>query len=856
MSTRLSTRDSRARSSRRGHRAILFGAAAALFASGVIPAIAHADSADEADDADTAEVVDETSVEVEVETVVEAALDADPEPAEEAAPPVDEPADAVEPAEAPEPEAEAPTADAEAPASETKSASEEEAPVEAPVESPAEENAATDDEIAVEQDDDAEASETLKALDAIEPASEVTPLDAYIQVCVGRAIDCLVGEPTGISQWELERTGIEFEARGFDPGSEVEILLNGAAFATMTANDDGRIEGVLHAELSPGIHEVTASAAEGSGTSSFQAVADSQWWSDFDDEPYFTQNHTVRTVEELAEEPVEFYVTDYPYDTPVEIYVNGAYAETVQHDFFFRWDIQGEFSPGPLTVEFRHPVETLTATIDVVGEDGDLPPAGEYVGESVQTHAGTSEMTDPRVRAFTFEVDDNGHITNLTGEVFWVCVPADPNFGTFYLQDTDFPDTRITVDQPFEIMWDDGRDLTLAGTVNADGTAQGTYYFNHGVCGGSRANWSTALDGELPDPEPEPEVVEAEAPTQDGNVVTIPSVEGVSYIGDEDAVLSGTVTLTEGQTLTVTAIPEDGYTLADGPTQWEFEYEAPDPDPEPEIVEAVEPAFEENVVTIPTVEGVSYVDGDGNVLSGEVILVEGQTLVVTATANDGYELADGDHQWSFEFEEITDPDPEPEPIEVEAEAPTRDGNTVTIPVIEGVTYVDGADAVITGSVTLVEGQTLTVTAVAEDGYELADGVTEWVFEYAAADPDPTPEPEPEPDPTDPVDPEPTDPGDDNGGDGSGDGSDDDNGGNGDGSGDGTDGDGTGSGDGDGSGSDDTSTGSGDKRTGGSTEPTTPATGPDGAQVALTIMALLLAGGAILVITTRRLNVLK
>src|SRR5699024_11984917 len=78
----------------------------------------------------------------------------------------------------------------------------------------------------------------------------------------------------------------------------------------------------------------------------------------------------------------------------------------------------------------------------------------------------------------------------------------------------------------------------------------------------------------------------------------------------------------------------------------------------------------------------------------------------------------------------------PAPVEVTAQAPAREGNTVTIPVVEGVTYVDGDNAELAGTTTLTEGEALTVTATADDGYVLAEGTHEWVFEYEDENPAP------------------------------------------------------------------------------------------------------------------------
>ena len=73
-------------------------------------------------------------------------------------------------------------------------------------------------------------------------------------------------------------------------------------------------------------------------------------------------------------------------------------------------------------------------------------------------------------------------------------------------------------------------------------------------------------------------------------------------------------------------------------------------------------------------------------------------------------------------------------------APTIADNVVTIPETEGVSYVDATETraralgdVLTGSITLVEGHTLTVRAVAAEGYAFADdATTQWSFTFQAA----------------------------------------------------------------------------------------------------------------------------
>lgn len=136
---------------------------------------------------------------------------------------------------------------------------------------------------------------------------------------------------------------------------------------------------------------------------------------------------------------------------------------------------------------------------------------------------------------------------------------------------------------------------------------------------------------------------------------------------------------------------------------------------------------------------------------------------------------------------------------VNTEPPVINNNVITIPEVTGVIYTDDEDdSVLSGTIELSEGESIYINAEAVEGYSLLPGPVQWSFEYESTDPDP--------EPTDP-----TDPGDENGS---------------------------------------------DEPTDGTDEPTTPPTGADGAQLSLALMALLLAGGAALVMTARRRGALK
>ncbi|WP_182353217.1 ExeM/NucH family extracellular endonuclease [Flaviflexus huanghaiensis] len=218
-------------------------------------------------------------------------------------------------------------------------------------------------------------------------------------------------------------------------------------------------------------------------------------------------------------------------------------------------------------------------------------------------------------------------------------------------------------------------------------------------------------------------VVSPVAPTFEDNVITIPEVEGVEYLIDGVVVEAGTVTITEDTTVTARAI--EGYVFADDAvTEWTFDYVAP-----PVVVTPVAPTMEDNVITIPVVEGVEYLIDDA-VVTGTVTITE--DTVVTARAAEGYVLAeDAVTEWTFEYVAP--------PVVVTPVAPTFSDNVIIIPEVEGVEYLIDGNVVEAGTVTITEDTT--VTARAAEGYVLAEGAdTEWTFVYVAPEPEPTPTP--------------------------------------------------------------------------------------------------------------------
>lgn len=281
---------------------------------------------------------------------------------------------------------------------------------------------------------------------------------------------------------------------------------------------------------------------------------------------------------------------------------------------------------------------------------------------------------------------------------------------------------------------------------------------------------------ECGDGSPEPIEVTPEAPGQDGNEVTIPSQEGVTYLDQDGNVLEpgGTVVLEEGETLVVVANPEDGYVFPeDAATEWEFEYVDDSSPVEPWDPESSFLVYAEHCA----------LEGEEAELTQHLWPADGEEIrnvtIDGRPAEDVTSLLPGDYEYSYEivnletdevvsvFGDLTiyacDSEPgEPEPTEVTPEEPARDGNEATIPSQECVTYVDQDGNILEpGTVVVVEeGKTLIITAIpTEDCVFPEDAVTEWEFEYE--------EPSQPTEPEEPVDP--TDPGEDDGSNGNEDG---------------------------------------------------------------------------------------
>lgn len=153
-------------------------------------------------------------------------------------------------------------------------------------------------------------------------------------------------------------------------------------------------------------------------------------------------------------------------------------------------------------------------------------------------------------------------------------------------------------------------------------------------------------------------------PARFENTVTIPEVDGITYYRDWVEEITGTLEIPKDDFLYIGAEVDwqNGYdwdwdNMGDMETEWYFDYDPAfdEEDPEPIEVTPAPPVFTDDFEngggTFTTVytEGVIYAPAEGTAEPGE-------TIVITATPEDGYTLV-GTTEWSHVFPEKPDPEP-------------------------------------------------------------------------------------------------------------------------------------------------------------------------------------------------------
>lgn len=220
-----------------------------------------------------------------------------------------------------------------------------------------------------------------------------------------------------------------------------------------------------------------------------------------------------------------------------------------------------------------------------------------------------------------------------------------------------------------------------------------------------------------------------------GDTYTLPTTTGVTYqvkinFGFFSNKAAGTHNVTDGDTITVKAVANNGYTLI-GTTQWSYNFSADDCTVTPATPTNIDLCGTANdTYTIPVTIGVTYQIKVGNswVNKPAGTYTGSSTVEIRAIAKPGYDLAgsDSNYKWTFNFSSTACP------VSVTPTAPTKidlcgkANDTYTIPSTTGVTYKVNGNTKAAG--TYQTNGDVVITAHANPGYVLT-GTISWNFDF-------------------------------------------------------------------------------------------------------------------------------
>lgn len=355
---------------------------------------------------------------------------------------------------------------------------------------------------------------------------------------------------TDMAVWDVARIGISGTAYDFEPGSLVTVAVNGSPVGELNADNEGTLSFTFTGEVDPGVYTISVSDGTLTASAEQTVVADEDYFGRTN--PSVSMNRLVLSESDLAAAPQEIFLEDFADEAAVDIALNDEVLETVEVDSIgnLTYELTGPLAPGHYTLTGQHPAGSASVEFDVVADEQGTPaPAGNFVGTTVQTHASSDLLDEPEERPVSFQIDEAGVVSGLTGEYWWACVTGGYHGSGFSnFEEDPMPATPITVGQPFEIVWEGtAMTYTFYGVVNADGTGSGTIWASLGVCGSSILEWSAAGDGDYnPEPEPtEPEPTEAEPtepqpePTEPEPTEPAPTEPEPSEPGEDDVTTPG-----------------------------------------------------------------------------------------------------------------------------------------------------------------------------------------------------------------------------------------------------------------------------------------------------------------------------
>ncbi|NMR32491.1 FG-GAP repeat domain-containing protein, partial [Crystallibacter degradans] len=261
-----------------------------------------------------------------------------------------------------------------------------------------------------------------------------------------------------------------------------------------------------------------------------------------------------------------------------------------------------------------------------------------------------------------------------------------------------------------------------SGSVTVTAKAQTDYVLEAGAA----AEWTHTFEAKSYAVTPEP-VAFVDVDGAESDSYTVPGVEGVEYLVNDEVVAAGTYPA--AGSITVTARVLEGYFLAGGAaTEWAHTFKATPyvVMPEPVVFTDADGADNDSY-TVPVGEGVEYLV-DGNVVAGGTYPASG-AVKATARALADYVLSgEATVEWSHVFAAKSY---EVSPVAVSfIEADGTEEDSYTIPAAEGVEYLVSGEVVAAG--TYPASGSITVTArVVEDYFLAEDAATEWTHTFKA-----------------------------------------------------------------------------------------------------------------------------
>lgn len=347
---------------------------------------------------------------------------------------------------------------------------------------------------------------------------------------------------------------------------------------------------------------------------------------------------------------------------------------------------------------------------------GTYPSTGAVTVEAVANEGFTLDPDSQSVFNYTFDAAVDAVIVSpLAPTIQENCGIENDGIIIEAQEGVDYYLVGVDADQLLTLGLNEG----ITGDVTVNAVAQEGYE----LAADAQVTWNfSIMDDECIVATPAaPEFVDESGTAED--LVVIPETEGVNYTLNGEAVVAGEYPGV-GEVV-VEATAANGYNISpDAQTTWDFVFDAD------VVVTPEEPVFtdvsgvENDTVTIPEVEGVSYLLNGEEVVAGEYPALG--TVTVEAVAEEGFEFApDATTEWTetFDVEVIVEP---AAPVFVDASG--TDNDTVTIPDAEGVQYLLNGEEVVAGEYPGVGD--VNVTAVPEEGYAFdAEATTEWNFAF-------------------------------------------------------------------------------------------------------------------------------